>query len=196
MIRAITASLGLRELLSGPAVEGRHLGAGHVALGNRVVSITRPGSARMPNGIESDVILERGQSVWLGEGSVDVAAWWDPLPVPRVRLAATPGGVPSVAALAGRGGGLTPSGDDLLCGYAAGLVLFGGRSQEAGAIAREAGPRTTLLSATLLNCAARGELPSPAHAFLERGDPGPLHRFGHSSGRALLVGLALAGSQC
>lgn len=150
----------------------------------------------MPNGIECDVVVERGGRVWLGHGAVEVAWWWDPLPVPRVSLDASPGDAPDVAALAGRGGGLTPSGDDLLCGYAAGLVLFGGRHAEAADIAHRAAPRTTRLSATLLRHAARGELPSPAHALLEDGDPEPLRRFGHSSGRALLVGLALAGAAC
>ena len=196
MIQAISASLALRDLLSRPPVLATCLGAGHLSVGESVVSLTRRGGPRMPNGIECDVVCERGDEVWLGRGAVDVYSWWNPLPVPRVRLRAVPGGAPDVAALAGRGGGLTPSGDDLLCGYAAGLVLFGNRRAEASDIARKAAPRTTRLSATLLRHAAEGELPSPAHALLEEGDPEPLRRFGHSSGRALLVGLALAGSAC
>jgi len=150
----------------------------------------------MPNGIECELAVGRGESVWLGRAAAEVACWWDPVPQPRVTLSASPGAAPDVARLVGRGGGLTPSGDDILCGYAAGLVLFAGRKTEAEEIARTARGRTTLLSSTLLDCASRGELPSPAHAFLEEGDPGPLRRFGHSSGRALLVGLALAGSAC
>jgi hypothetical protein len=94
--------------------------------------------------------------------------------------------------LAGRGPGLTPAGDDLLAGYAAGLVLWHRRHEEAQAIADAAAPLTTLLSGTLLRHAARGELPEAAHALLERGDPEPLRRFGRSSGRVLMLGLALA----
>ena len=196
MIEANSASLSLRGLLSGPPVLATCLGAGHLAVGEGVVSLTRPGAARMPNGIECEITLERGAEIWLGGGAVEVSLWWDPVPRPRVRLEAFPAGPPDVTALAGRGGGLTPSGDDLLCGYAAGLVLFGGRHAEAAGIAQEAAPRTTRLSATLLWHAARGELPSPAHTLLADGDPEPLRRFGHSSGRAILVGLALAGSAC
>src|SRR5437588_64061 len=116
----------------------------------------------------------------------------DPIPTARVRLAIEPRFQPDPERLAGRGGGLTPAGDDLLAGYAAGLVLFHGDRRAAHAIALAAAPRTTALSATLLRHAARGELPEPAHALLEHGDPNPLRTFGHSSGRALLVGLALA----
>ena len=195
MIVAISASSSLGELLAGPPQRALGLGAGHLLVGEQVVSLTRPGAARMPNGLECERLVARGETVWVGAEVVLVETWWNPRPVPNVTLMAT-GERPSVAALAGRGGGLTPSGDDILCGFAAGLVLFGGRSAEALAIAGSAGPRTTRLSATLLNCAARGELPSPAHDLLERGDRAPLEAFGHSSGRALLVGLALAGREC
>jgi hypothetical protein len=110
----------------------------------------------------------------------------------RVRLRADPPLAVDPRALAGRGGGLTPYGDDVLAGYAAGLVLWRGAREAARAIVDAAAPRTTLLAATLLRHAARGELPEPAHALLERADPEPLCRFGHSSGRGLLLGLALA----
>jgi hypothetical protein len=110
----------------------------------------------------------------------------------RVKLLVERRFKPCVELLAGRGRGLTPSGDDLLCGYASGLVLWHGRTEQAARIAEAAAARTSLLSATLLRCAARGELPEPAHALLARGDPAPLRRFGHTSGSALLVGLALA----
>jgi hypothetical protein len=153
----------------------------------------------MPNGVESDLVVARGQPCWLGEGRLEGGGRvvlpgpvWDPVPTARVRLWVDRRFTPDPQQLAGRGGGLTPSGDDLLCGYAAGLVLWHGRSEEASAIARTASARTTLLSATLLRHAARAELPEPAHALLERGDPEPLRGFGHSSGRAILLGLALA----
>lgn len=80
--------------------------------------------------------------------------------------------------LAGRGSGLTPAGDDILAGYSAGLTLFHGLTEEAAAMAELTAPRTTALSATLVGHAARGKLPEPAHALLERGDSRPLRRFG------------------
>jgi hypothetical protein len=65
----------------------------------------------------------------------------------------------AVTALLGLGAGLTPLGDDVLCGWLASAVsrrhpsLDELRSVVAAAAAR----RTTTLSATLLGCAARGE---------------------------------------
>ena len=68
--------------------------------------------------------------------------------------------------LAGLGPGLTPSGDDTLGGFIGVLALSGWQpgmaitmnKRMAEAIAEAARPRTTLLSATLLTHAARGEL--------------------------------------
>lgn len=111
---------------------------------------------------------------------------------------------PSLAAAAGsrligRGGGLTPEGDDLVCGVAA-VVAVGGwdeASKQAwlGAlIGADLRRRTTALSATLLELAARGMGPEPLQAWLA-GDPDALARLeaiGHSTGRAIARGAALA----
>ena len=152
----------------------------------------------MPNGVECELRVGLGALAWIGDGRLESAGFqvlpgpgWDPVPKPTFRLSVKPGFVPDPRQLAGRGGGLTPAGDDLLAGYAAALTLFHGRRAEAELIAVVAAARTTSLSGTLLRHAARGELPEPAHALLERGDPEPLRHFGHSSGRALMVGLAL-----
>jgi hypothetical protein len=178
---------------------GHVLGPGYIDFDGYVLMLTAPGRARMPNGVECHARLDPGSPAWIGGGVLQACGWsvlpgpgWDPVPSARVRLAIQPHITPDPARLAGRGGGLTPAGDDLLAGYAAGLVLFHGCLAEAEAIARAAAARTTSLSATLLRHAARGELPEPAHALLEHGDPAPLRSFGHSSGRALMVGLALA----
>jgi hypothetical protein len=156
----------------------------------------------MPNGVECELTVAAGEAVEVGEGAVRAGGHgvlappsvpqWDAVPVPVVRLFTDRPFDPDPYVLAGRGEGLTPMGDDLLCGYAAGLVLWHGRIAEAQAIADVAARRTTLLSATLLRHAARGELPEPAHALLERGDPEPLRAFGRTSGTALARGLALA----
>jgi len=104
-----------------------------------------------------------------------------------------PGPAPLVRALAGMGPGLTPSGDDVLAGYVAGLVLLHGMRKKATRIAEEAAARTTSLSATLLRHAALGEVPEPVHILLATGDVRPLLSFGHSSGPAWLRGLVSAG---
>ena len=105
--------------------------------------------------------------------------------------------------LEGRGGGLTPAGDDALAGIM--LVAAADRSQRP-TLRRLAGQaRTSELSRAFLAWAARGASIEPAHAVLEAaasGDQAGLARaaralaaVGASSGRALLAGLALAVSE-
>jgi hypothetical protein len=100
-----------------------------------------------------------------------------------------------VAALAGRGDGLTPAGDDALAGFAA------WRWTRGAAVTLPA-QRCAPLGREYLRCAQRGELPQPAAAVLEAiltGDAvaaarraSGLARWGASSGAALLWGLAAA----
>ncbi len=198
-VRARSTSLAVMALFDGPDRGGIGLGHGYIDLGDDVIALTPPSAPRMPNGIETDITIARGAQCTIGRGRIalgDVTVLlgpgWDPVPTPRVALLTDAAFVPDVHALAGRGPGLTPAGDDLLAGYFAGLVLFHGRFGEAGSLANLAAPLTTSLSATLLRHAARGALPEPAHALLENGDPAPLLHFGHTSGRSLLYGLALA----
>jgi Protein of unknown function (DUF2877) len=112
--------------------------------------------------------------------------------------------------LLGRGPGLTPEGDDLLAAVAGTLAVLGpatgldgsGRDALVGALAPRPG-RTTALSATLLELAARGMLAEPAGRLLDLG-PGAeaawpvalarLERLGHGSGRAYAAGIAAAAS--
>ena len=195
MARPVLALLRRRRPLA-----GRALGAGYVQVAGAVLALVPDGAPRMPNGIASPLPGPvPGTPVWIGAGRVQTGRAaiaegpvWDPVPRVHVRLRADPPLAVDALALAGRGGGLTPYGDDVLAGYAAGLVLWRADRTQAQAIADAAAPRTTPLAATLLRHAARGELPEPAHALLERADPEPLCRFGHSSGRGLLLGLALA----
>jgi hypothetical protein len=189
----------VRFLLDGARREGTGLGRGYVDVGGHVLALTPVGAPRMPNGVECDLTVGRGERVTVGEGAIrcgrrilEVRREWDPVPRPAVALRTTPDLGVDTGLLAGRGPGLTPMGDDLLVGYVAGLVLFHGRSDDARSLAEAASPRTTALSATLLRHAARGELPEPAHRLLEDADPAPLLHWGRSSGRALLVGLAIA----
>lgn len=106
----------------------------------------------------------------------------------------------AVAALLGRGPGLTPVGDDVLCGYLATAVATSctaattAVTDEVTALAPQ---HTTALSAELLACAVRGEV-LPEFATLLRTLPEPgaalaeLVTVGHTSGAGLALGLTLA----
>jgi len=103
--------------------------------------------------------------------------------------------------LIGRGSGLTPLGDDVLAGWAATSYALGAR-----VVLPDARQRTTLLSATLLDCARRGEVLPEFRALvvaLRRSDASADRRHeiadaaralaavGHTSGAGLLLGAAL-----
>jgi hypothetical protein len=114
----------------------------------------------------------------------------------------------AVAALAGRGEGLTPVGDDVLAGYAA--WRHAGRRDEAVAGDAAAAPSLAALAAAraspiglaYLRCAERGEVPEvvarllqairAGNAGLARRRAGALSRWGASSGAAMLWGVASA----
>ena len=105
----------------------------------------------------------------------------------------------SVADLVGRGDGLTPLGDDVVCGWLAGHRAAGVPTPDVDAAVRRLLPRTTTLSATLLECALAGEVADPVAAYLRSlATPGAdaararLEAFGHSSGLGLAHGLDLA----
>jgi hypothetical protein len=101
-----------------------------------------------------------------------------------------------VLALAGRGEGLTPAGDDVLSGYAAWRDATGA---PAGLSALAAG-RSSPLGHAYLRCAERGELPDAGAAVLGAISAGDsraaagaavaLRDWGASSGAALLWGIA------
>jgi hypothetical protein len=100
-----------------------------------------------------------------------------------------------VFALAGRGEGLTPTGDDVLAGFAA-WRHASGRPVSLGS------DRCSPLGLAYLRCAQRGELAEPAHAVLRAVRAGDaagarrrargLARWGSSSGAAILWGMAAA----
>jgi hypothetical protein len=174
------------------------MGHGHLKVDSYVVTLTQPGAPRMPNGIECELDVGEGEHVVIGDGglharglTITTGPIWDARPDVNVHLEADPYSRVDGPSLLGRGPGLTPQGDDVLIGYLAGLNLFESHNEELQA-PLTGSATTTSLSTTLLLHAGLGELPEPAHALLESGDPDPLMGFGHSSGRALLLGLALA----
>jgi hypothetical protein len=123
---------------------------------------------------------------------------------PRSRgagLVAGPGAVTptTVLELVGRGEGLTPWGDDVLCGW---LALHRSLDLPTPAVddaVRRSLPRTTSLSGTLLECALAGEVADLLGGYLRAlGTPGEdaaraaLEGLGHSSGQGLAHGVDLA----
>lgn len=97
--------------------------------------------------------------------------------------------------LLGRGPGLTPLGDDVLAGWFAARVAVGRPDHVLAAAVRRRLAVTTLLSATLLDCALRGEvLPQLAAWLAEPSDATAeaLLAVGATSGAGLLTGAGLA----
>jgi hypothetical protein len=97
--------------------------------------------------------------------------------------------------LVGHGGGLTPLGDDVLCGWLAVLVATGHLTEDVTAAVRDVLDRTTLLSATLLDCALHGEVLPEFTAYVaalrtpnEDAAAGALMAIGHTSGAGLWWG--------
>lgn len=127
-----------------------------------------------------------------------------PAPVAEFVAATAPHGIDpdAVVRLVGRGDGLTPLGDDVLCGWLATHRAAGATTPDVDDAVRRTAHRTTLLSATLLDCALYGEV-LPEHAAWLRalGTPeeparaADLIRVGASSGAGLLAGSRLALAQ-
>lgn len=198
---AISVSPFVSDLLGGPQRRGVVLDHRFVRFDQDVVAITAPGTPRMPNGIETTVELATGSTAWIGEGALSSEDWrvtagplWEPRPCLRYRVWTEPPLLLQPELLVGRGPGLTPLGDDVLIGFLAAEALDGVNPKTLSIAAAHFGQRTTALSRTLLRLAARGHVPEPVHALLSFGDPGPLLRFGATSGRGIAVGLSLGSS--
>jgi hypothetical protein len=124
-----------------------------------------------------------------------------PAAVAEFVVSGAPHGVDAgaVARLVGCGEGLTPLGDDVLCGWLAAHRAAGVATPEVDLAVRTHVHRTTLLSATLLDCALEGEglpelgawlhaLGSPAEAAAAAA----LLAVGGTSGAGLMAGAMLA----
>lgn len=198
-LTALSTSRWAAELLAGPRRRGRALGHGYILFGDDVLAVTQPGAPRMPNGLESGVRLEAGETALVGDGSLRTAAatigvgqLWDSRPSPRFTVSVRPTPAFELDRLAGCGPGLTPLGDDILVGYLAGSEHAGRPRHD---LAERAAMRTSSLSRTLLQLAADGQLPEVAHRLLEDGDPEPLLAFGSTSGAGIALGLAASNVQ-
>jgi hypothetical protein len=120
-------------------------------------------------------------------------------------LAGLPAPVPDVAALAGLGPGLTPSGDDFLAGIMVGLH-YSGHAEIAARLAARVLPAviqgSNVISAAHVKCAAQGQasktlfdtlgsLADPDSQHLET-HLDAVHAIGHTSGWDMLAGAVLA----
>lgn len=185
---------GLRSrLASFSPDEGRsaHLGAGILHIDGKPLSVGRVVDVHVPR-------FDRGALIWSS-----IAC----LPTPRAAVvelvaSAAPSGMTAnaVAVLLGRGGGLTPLGDDVLCGWLAAHRATGVATPAVDAAVRAGLGRTTLLSATLLDCALEGEVLPELGAWLAAaggfgrldGSTTALLAVGGSSGAGLMAGALLA----
>jgi hypothetical protein len=183
---ALRSNLGLvsSSRAATPYVEGGILHWGGRALvTGRLVDVRAPrfDAARVP---KASPVVAMGTPRSRAAGLVAFA--------PRVDAA-------SVTALVGCGDGLTPLGDDVICGWLAAHRGAGVPTSDVDEAVRRLLPRTTTFSASLLACALVGEVADPVAAYLRSlGTTGTdaarteLESFGQSSGRGLAHGIDLA----
>jgi len=177
-------------------VAGRCVGV----VGTRATAVPcalRTALDRLPDVVRASV---RGGVLHLDEEPLLVGRVVD-VTVPRLTVAEVRGApvtsleASEVASLVGRGDGLTPYGDDVLCGWLAVHRAAGVATPAVDAAVLALAGRTTLLSATLLDCAAHGEVIPEFAAWLgalgtpaEEALTARLAGVGHTSGRGLLEG--------
>lgn len=183
------------------------LGEGRIRLGRSDVVIARTVDAAVPR-LPARRLLAAAQL--LNAAALDrVGHVRAELPAEDLDALAT-GHPRAVSALLGRGSGLTPVGDDVLAGWLATMhagnepadAPVARENAVAAAVAREAHATTTLLSATLLDCARRGDvIPQFRTMLLSLADDRAgnvdesveaLLRVGHTSGAGMALGTLLA----
>jgi hypothetical protein len=174
----VTTALGTRTYLEGGIL---HWG-GRTLVTRRLVDVRAPrlDAARV---LKASPAAEKGTPRPRGAGLVAHASL-------------TPD---TVGDLVGRGDGLTPYGDDVVCGWLALHRALGLATPAVDDAVRRALPRTSTLSATLLECALAGEVADAVGAYLralttpvEHAARVALEAIGHSSGRGLAHGIDLA----
>lgn len=169
---------------------------GRALVTSRFVDVRAPrlDAARIPTASPAAALgtpRSRGAGLVPATGASEALAGLGPVPAEIDAVA--------VADLVGRGDGLTPLGDDLLSGWLVAHRAAGVATPAVDAAVRRALPRTTTLSATLLECALAGECPDLVAAYLRAlGTPrqgtarAALEALGHSSGSGLAHGVDLA----
>ena len=190
----------LAALVRGRLTKGRVVSGQGLDFDGYVVTVTRVGSPRMPNGIVCGVNLRALERVALGEGClvvrgkvIGIGPGWDPVPRFAARAKALPGPEPLVRGAPVIGAPLMPAADEVLAGYLAGIVLLHGKRARAARIAETAAARMGSYSATMLRHASLGEVPEQVHILLASGDWRPLLAMDRPCGQGWLRGLVSAG---
>lgn len=191
----------LRRAGDGPVrVVHRGRDAVYLDVAGRVVGVVTPHAVAVPCALRATVERLDVTDAHLAGGELHLDG--EPLRIGRVvdvsvpslpDRSARPAPLPGdVERMVGRGDGLTPYADDVLCGWLAVHRAAGVVTPEADAAIRACLGRTTLLSATLLDCAMHGEVIPEFAAWLAAPDDpartAALAAVGHSSGRGLLEG--------
>ena len=168
--------------LGGLADAGVRIESGTVRLGSEEVRITRVADVSTPGlGHGGSRVSERARCLTSSAG----------LSLPADGRLTTA----HLDRLLGRGPGLTPLGDDVLAGWFAARIAAGRPDHVLAAAVRHRLVVTTLLSATLLDCALHGEVLPQLGDWLARPTPetaDALMAVGATSGAGMLVGADLA----
>jgi hypothetical protein len=219
----VSASVLLAPLVDGPRQELHvaHRGPRSCQLadaaGKVVACVIVPGSVRLPHAVVVPFLPREPSSVSVGDGSwgwdgfhASVSRWWAPSRPDERRLQARVDAQSAARFAAawesgiGRGDGLTPFADDIVCGalvtlHAAGHPLAAAVAADIAAAPLER--RTTATSAALLRLAALGYCIDELGDYLRaRAVVAPDHHVrseatqrllgvGHTSGRGLLEGV-------
>ena len=172
------------SLESAPGLRGRtaHLRSGVLHIDGTALRVGRVVDARVP-----DLRGREACPAVLPEPAAELTPLLPPLGRPLDAAAAQ--------RLVGRGSGLTPLGDDVLCGWLAAHRAYAVPTPDLDAAVSALSGRTTLLSASLLDCAVHGEVIPEFTAWLRAvGTPdegaaaAALAALGHTSGAGLLHG--------
>jgi hypothetical protein len=184
----------LLPILSTNGVLTAYLGGGTLHVGSRSLPIGRTEGSYVPR-LRPEVVRST-------EASPDTVEATPPATVAGLAAVLLPHGrldADAVPLLVGRGEGLTPLGDDLLAGWLVTRIAAGAPDPAVADAVRRLRGRTTALSATLLDCALRGEALPELRAWLTAlGTPAEpvatqaLEAVGATSGTGLLTGAALA----
>jgi hypothetical protein len=179
-----------------PLVRGlpaAYVSGGTLHVGGSALPIGRVVGTYVPH-VGREVVLQKASPVTVEATPPATVAGFAASHVPDGRIDAA-----TARHLLGRGEGLTPLGDDLLAGWLALHRAAGVPTPEVDEVVRTAPAYTTLLSATLLDCALHGEaLPEYAAWLRALGtDQEParvhaLHAVGATSGAGLHLGGTLA----
>lgn len=152
--------------------------------------------------LAEELSLQRGR-LWLRDAPLQVTRWWHP---PRALVApwrGAHGDAPEIEVLLGLGSGLTPEGDDLIAGWLVMARSIGHPEFETirAEVLETSARKTTSFSAALLECAGAGYGVAPLIDYVSShlansndtfATRSRLVQVGHTSGRALAVGVDMA----